>query len=186
MRGRQNAVAALEHYRKLLATRPESYWGNYRAAGVCYVLGSFADSVQHLDRCLDIRPDNAAIRGQRAACLAWLEKYPEALKDCDLAIDGAPDLPELYRTRAFIRAAAGQTSGLAADVQHFELLSRLLPREFLDLGPTTEPSESELPPPTILERLVGLAAASVSVARSQIVRRSLPARPKFWPSIPVS
>ena len=35
---------ALEHYRKVLALRPQSYWTNYRAAGVCYVLGAFAES----------------------------------------------------------------------------------------------------------------------------------------------
>jgi eukaryotic-like serine/threonine-protein kinase len=156
LRGRQAAANALEHYRKLLAIRPQSYWGNYRAAGVCYVLGAFAESAQHLDRCLAIRPDNAAVRGQRAACLAWIERYSEALEECDRALDRAPDLPELYRTRAFIRAASGLTSGLAADVQHFELLSRLLPRQFLDHVPTIEPSEPELAQTTTSDRLAEL------------------------------
>ena len=157
MRGRQNAAKALEHFRKLLAVRPESYWGNYRAAGVCYVLGAFAESAQHLERCLAIRPDNAAIRGQRAACLAWLERYSEAMEECDQALDRAPDLTELYRTRAFIRAASGQTGGLAADVQHFELLSRLIPREFLDHMPWTKPGAAKLPPTTTLDTLAELS-----------------------------
>ena len=139
VRGHQSARKALDHYRKLLAIRPDSYWGNYRAAGVCYVLGDFAAAAKHLDRCLAIRPDNAAIRGQRGACLAWLERYPEALQECDQALNQAPDLPELYRTRAFIRAASGQTSGLGADLQHFELLSRILPRNFLDQLHREEP-----------------------------------------------
>jgi eukaryotic-like serine/threonine-protein kinase len=153
MRGRQSAAKALEHFRKLLAIRPESYWGNYRAAGVCYVLGAFAESAQHLDRCLAIRPDNAAIRGQRAACLAWLERYSEALEECDRALVRDPDLPELYRTRAFIRAASGLTDGLAADVQHFELLRRLIPREFLDPASRTEPTEPELSATEMLDTL---------------------------------
>src|SRR5262249_48930343 len=37
---RGNAARALEHYRKLLEIRPDSYWGHYRAAGASYVLGS--------------------------------------------------------------------------------------------------------------------------------------------------
>ncbi len=157
VRGRQSAAKALEHYRKLLAIRPASYWGNYRAAGACYVLGAFAESAQHLERCLVMRPDNAAMRGQRAACLAWLGRYSEALEECDQALDRAPDLPELYRTRAFTRAASGQTSGLASDVQHFELLSRLLPRQFPDHMPNTELSEPGLRPTTMLERLAELS-----------------------------
>ncbi len=109
--GRESSARALEHYRKLLAIRPESYWGNYRAAGVCYVLGAFAESAQYLACCLAIRPENAVIRGQRADCLAWLGRYSDALKECDQALDRAPDLPELYRIRAFIRAGSGQTNG---------------------------------------------------------------------------
>ena len=48
-------------------------------------------------------------------------------------------------------------SGLATDVQHFELLSRLLPRQFLDRAASTEPNEPELPPTTMLDRLAGLS-----------------------------
>jgi eukaryotic-like serine/threonine-protein kinase len=153
VRGRESSARALEHYRKLLAVRPDSYWGNYRAAGVCYVLGAFAESAQHLARCLVIRPENAAVRGQRAKCLAWLERYSEAMKQCDQALDRAPDLPELYRIRAFIRASSGQTSGLAADIEHFEVLRRLLPWQFPDNVRRTEQSESEAQPTSTLDRL---------------------------------
>ena len=153
LRGRQSASKALGHYRNLLAIRPESYWGNYRTAGVYYSLGRFAESKQHLDRCLAIRPDNAAIRGQRAACLAWLERYCEALDECDQAVDRAPELPELYRTRAFIRAAAGQTGGLADDVQHFELLYRLMPTQALQGLRVAEPREPDISGARMLGRL---------------------------------
>ena len=155
VRGRQGAAKALEHYRKVLALRPQSYWTNYRAAGVCYVLGAFAESARHLDRCLAVRPDNAAIRGHRTACLAWIERYSEALDECDQALDRTPDLPELYRTRAFIRAASGLTIGLAADIEHFELLSRLLPREIPDHAPT-EQHQLDLVPIGTLDKLGAL------------------------------
>ncbi len=152
VRGRQAAVRALEHYRKVLVLRPRSYWGNYRAAGVCYVLGAFAESAQHLDRCLAIRPNNAAIRGHRAACLAWIGRYSEALDECDQALEQTPDVPELYRTRAFIRAASGSIVGLPADIQHFELLTRVLPPEILDPA-TTEQSEPRSVPSRALDSL---------------------------------
>ena len=142
--GRASSARALEHYRKLLAIRPESYWGNYRAAGVCYVLGAFAESAQHLARCLAIRPDNAVIRGQRAACLVWLGRYSEAREECDRALEEAPDLATLYRIRAFIRAGSGQTHGLAADIEHFELLRRILPADYPNNTLKTEQSEPEL------------------------------------------
>ena len=144
VRGQRNAACALSHYEKLLAIRPESYWGNYRAAGVCYVLGDFARTAQHLDRCLAIQPGNAVIRGQRGACLGWLGRYCEALEDCDQALDQNSDLPELYRTRAFVRAASGFTTGLAGDLQRFELLSRTLPPRLLGCTRITEPTAPEL------------------------------------------
>ena len=153
IRGRQSAANALEHFRKFLVIRPDSYWGNYCAAGVCYVLGAFAESAQYLERCLAIRPNNAAVRGQRAACLAWLARYSEAMEECDQAIDQAPDLPEVYRTRAFIRAVSGRTSNLAADVQRFEFLSRLFPRQFLENVSSLETSDLELTPARIQNRV---------------------------------
>jgi eukaryotic-like serine/threonine-protein kinase len=150
IRGRESSARALEHYRRLLAIRPESYWGNYRAAGVCYILGAFAESAQHLARCLAIRPYNAVIRAQRADCLAWLARYSEALNECDQALDQAPDLAEIYRIRAFIRAGSGQTSGLAADIEHFEVRRRVLPFEFRENAPRTEQGEPEVRPATLL------------------------------------
>jgi eukaryotic-like serine/threonine-protein kinase len=127
---RKAALRALEYYRELLVHRPDSYWGHYRVAAISYTLGQFAETASHLEKCLDRRPDNAALRGQRAACLAWLEKFPEALEECNRALGGAPDLAELFRTRAFIRAASGQSGGLSDDIQHFEVLSHRLPRAF--------------------------------------------------------
>ena len=150
---RHRAIRALYHYRELLAVRPDSYWGHYRAAGACYLLGSFRETTEHLDRCLELRPDNPALRGYRAACLAWLDRYPEALQECNVALAGAPDLAELYRTRAFIRAASGQTTGLAADLRHFELLSHQLPRGLLTHETTFETGEPHSPPSATERRI---------------------------------
>jgi serine/threonine protein kinase len=135
---RRGAEQALRHYDELLEIRPDSFWGHYRAAVASYALDRQSDlkhpriaaAAVHLEQCLKRRPDNAVLRGQFSGCLETLQHYSEALQNCDQALNGAPDQAEFYRTRAFIRAKLGQTSGLHEDIQHFEVLSRILPRAF--------------------------------------------------------
>ena len=59
-----------------------------------------------------------------------LNRHREAQQEIETAIEAAPDLAELYRTRARLRTTLRQTSGLAEDLYRFELLSKLLPRAF--------------------------------------------------------
>jgi tetratricopeptide (TPR) repeat protein len=70
------------------------------------------------------------LRRHLAACLTTLNQLPEALEECNQALEEAPEFAELYRTRAFVRAALRQTDGLTDDLQQFELLSHVLPRAF--------------------------------------------------------
>ncbi len=127
----------MAHYCALLELRPESYWGNYRAAVVSYALGSFAATARYLEKCLERRPGNAALRGQRAACLAWLARYPEAIEECNRALAAEPDLAELFRTRAFTRLGWAQLGGLTEDIHRFEVLSRRLPPAFWGNSPAS-------------------------------------------------
>jgi serine/threonine protein kinase/tetratricopeptide (TPR) repeat protein len=124
------ASRALDHYDNMLVHRPKSYWGHYRAAAMSYCLGRNANAATHLTCCLTRRPENATVRGQRAACLSLLNRFDEALRECDQALQGAPDLPGLFQNRAFIRAISGKTDGIAEDIESFELLSQILPRPF--------------------------------------------------------
>jgi serine/threonine protein kinase/thioredoxin-like negative regulator of GroEL len=135
---RRSAELALKHYRDLLTAHPGSYWGHYRAAAKLFGLGgtenggteNIAEAAGHLQQCLQRRPSNPTLQGQLAACLMELKQDREALEEIEHAIAGAPDVSELYRTRAFISASRGQTSppGLADDLQHFEVLRHILPR----------------------------------------------------------
>jgi serine/threonine protein kinase/predicted Zn-dependent protease len=136
------ASQALDHYDNMLEYRPRSYWGHYRAAAMCFRLGQNADAVSHLRKCLNRRPENALLRGQRAACLALLNQCSEALRELDQALDGNPDVAELFQNRALIRASLGTTEGVADDIEHFEVLSHLLPRSFWG-----RPSSVPGPPP---------------------------------------
>ncbi|MGO9921842.1 MAG: protein kinase domain-containing protein [Isosphaeraceae bacterium] len=124
------ATEALDHYDNMLEYRPRSYWGHYRAAAMCFRLGRNTEAESHLRHCLKRRPENAALRGQLAACLSLINQPDEAMHECDLALEGAPELAGLFQNRAFIRAISGKTEGIAEDIEHFELLSHILPRAF--------------------------------------------------------
>jgi tetratricopeptide (TPR) repeat protein len=129
---RSAAARALNHYSKLLSLCPDSYWGHYRAAATAFGLGgvgNLTESARHLEQCLKRRPGNPTIQGLLATCLMELNQTHEAAQEIEKAIAGAPDLAELYRTRAFIRTTFTDPDrvGLADDLEHFEVLSRLLP-----------------------------------------------------------
>ena len=114
----------------MLALRPGSFWGHYRAAAACFGLRRPDEAARHLAQCLERRPGNVSVQLQLAGCLFALEKYPEALGLCDRALERAPSYAELYRTRAYVRAKSGQTGGLIDELRHFEMYSRILPRSF--------------------------------------------------------
>jgi serine/threonine protein kinase len=126
----RNATQALQHYDRVLARSPDSFWGHYRAAVVCFRLQRWSEAARHLDSCLRRRSENAALRGQFAACLWQLGLLEDALEECSRALDSAPDHAEFYRSRAFIQASRGQTEGLEDDLRRFEVLGRFLTRGF--------------------------------------------------------
>ena len=120
----------MQHYDRVLARSPDSFWGHYRAAVVCFQLQRWSEAARHLDCCLKRRSENAALRGQFASCLRQLGLLDDALRECSRALDLAPDYAKFYQSRAFIRVSLGQTEGLEDDLRRFELLSRFLTRGF--------------------------------------------------------
>ncbi len=163
---RRAAERALDHYNNFLVSRPDSYWGHYRAAAASYGLGSRADvtaTANHLAKCLSRRPNNPMLHHHLAASLIALDRHHEARQEIETAIDAAPDLAEFYRTRARIRTTLGETGGLAEDLYHFELLGRFLPRSFLGDGvascggPVSSPIARVLPFTASLDFGSGLA-----------------------------
>jgi tetratricopeptide (TPR) repeat protein len=97
---------------------------------VCFASDRDAQAAAHLEQCLERRPNNPVLRGQLAGCLVALRLYSQALQQTDRALEGAPDLAEFYRSRAFIRARLKEKGALDGDVRRFEVLSRILPRAF--------------------------------------------------------
>jgi tetratricopeptide (TPR) repeat protein len=142
---RRAAGRAVEHYRKLLGLRPNSFWGHYRAAAGSYALDRFAEAVGHLRRCIKQRERHPVLSGQLAGCLMKLGRYDEAMEECNRAIEAAPDYAELLRSRAWIRVVSGRTEGLAKDLLHFELLSARLPSSLLSRLSMNPPLENGSP-----------------------------------------
>jgi serine/threonine protein kinase/tetratricopeptide (TPR) repeat protein len=152
-RPRLAAEQALDHYNNFLDVRPDSFWGHYRAASIAYGLGGrihVAEAARHLAVCLSRRPENPMLHHHRAVCLMGLDQYQEAHREVEIAIKRAPDVAEFFRTRATIRANLKQSGGLAADLWHFELLRRLLPRAFWGPAPLEEQQAEDSPAPHLL------------------------------------
>ena len=120
----------MQHYDRVLARSPDSFWAHYRAAVVCFQLRQWSEVARHLDCCLKRRSENATLHGQFASCLGQLGYLDDALRECSRALDSAPDHAEFYRSRAWFRVSLGQTEGLEDDLRRFELLSRFLTRGF--------------------------------------------------------
>ena len=155
---RQAARRALSHYSVMLELRPDSYWGNYRAAVASFALDEFGKAAGHLERCLKRRPNNPLLHGVLAGCLKELGDF-RALDEANLAIQNAPEKAEWYRSRAFIRSVSRQTTGLADDIQNFELLSNLVPRSFWGQTSLAADGENSIrsSPHRVLDFRVGLA-----------------------------
>ncbi|MBV8308782.1 MAG: protein kinase, partial [Planctomycetaceae bacterium] len=121
---------ALQHYDRVLARSPDSFWGHYRAAVVCFQLERWSEAAWHLECCKKRRSENAALHGQSVSCLSHLGLLDDALRECSRALDSAPDYAEFYRSRAWIRMSLGQTEGLEDDLRRVDLLGRFLTRGF--------------------------------------------------------
>jgi tetratricopeptide (TPR) repeat protein len=160
---RRSAIEqALGHYDKVLAIRPASFWGHYRAAAACFGLGRPSEAAHHLVRCLERRPGNPAIQMQLAGVLDALEDYQGALEFCDRALERAPGYAELYRSRAYARLPLRQTVGLDDEVKRFEMLSQILPRELWDGAAAMGPVEAAGPIASVFR---GLADSRLGPAR---------------------
>ncbi len=125
---------ALGLFEGYLVHHRESYWGHYRAASASFALGRFDQAADHLRHCLARWPNNSALHLGLSACLAELGQFDDALSECDLAQAGTPDYPEVYGSRAFVRASSGELAGLSEDIQRFEMLSGRLPSEYWRTG----------------------------------------------------
>ncbi len=86
----------------------------------------YGTAADHLSRCVARRPRNAALRAQFAGCLCLAGRLEPALAESDRAELIDPELAEIYRNRALIRARIGSDKvGIERDIEKFARLTRL-------------------------------------------------------------
>ena len=115
---------ALGHYEAALRRRPWSFWANYRAAAVSFAIAGDAEArsgppaavrrgflaaAERLAVCVGQRPENPVLRCQYAGCLFKAGRFQEAVEQCDKALALAPEHPEAYATRMYLRHRLGQS-----------------------------------------------------------------------------
>jgi serine/threonine protein kinase/tetratricopeptide (TPR) repeat protein len=116
---------ALVLYDSILAERPDCFWADYRASAVAARLGEYRTAADRLSRCVGRRPRNAVLRAQYAGCLCLAGRLEPALAECDFAEALDPELAEIYRNRALIRACLGSDqAGFERDIAKFARLTR--------------------------------------------------------------
>jgi tetratricopeptide (TPR) repeat protein len=158
--------SALNHYEALLDRNPNSFWGHYRAAVVCFRLRRWSEAANHLEHCVRRRQGNAILHGQMAACLSQIGLADLAGQECDRALELAPELGEFYRTRAFIRARQGRTSDLQDDLARFELFGRSLARTFFRNPPSQGLGDLRLASVPASQRILDLNSSPNFLARA--------------------
>ncbi|WP_337175797.1 protein kinase [Paludisphaera sp.] len=134
------ARRAAGFHAEMLAIRPRSFWGRYRAAVVAYSLSRWDEAADGLRACLELRPENPVLHGLYASCLERLGRAEEALEWCDRGVALAPDHAELVQVRAFVRASGPSLDALKGDILRYERLRAALPDHFL-----REPDADGLP-----------------------------------------
>jgi tetratricopeptide (TPR) repeat protein len=114
---------ALPRYLSVLAVRPASFWANYRAAAMAFLLGDYDLAAKHLERCVAQRPKNPILRNQYAGCLYWSHRLDEALEQGKIAQELDPDQAETFLSRSYVRLKLGQAQSLFEDLTRFEILN---------------------------------------------------------------
>jgi tetratricopeptide (TPR) repeat protein len=112
-RGRN--TAALFHFDRALALRPDfaDAWSNRGA--LLKSLGRHADALESFGRALELQPDHVSVLNNRAALLQELGRNDEALPDYDRALALQPDYPEALNNRGIVRYELGRFEDAVAD-----------------------------------------------------------------------
>ena len=129
-----HAREALGFYLDSLTTRPDFFWGHYRAACVAYRIDAYSLAIESLRACVARRPKNEMLRNLLASTMYTLGRYAvpdaklinlaDAQAECDEALALNPDFAPATRTRSRINQLLGQTDGVRSDVERFSLLTR--------------------------------------------------------------
>jgi tetratricopeptide (TPR) repeat protein len=112
-RGRN--IAALAHFDRALALRPDfaDAWSNRGA--LLKSLGRHGEALDSFGRALALQPDHVSVLVNRAALLQELGRNDGALADYDRALVLQPDHPEALNNRGIVRYELGRFAEAVAD-----------------------------------------------------------------------
>ncbi|WP_100401406.1 tetratricopeptide repeat protein [Bacillus sp. FJAT-42315] len=82
-------------------------------------MGYLEEAEQSFTKGIELEPDSPVILEKLARCRLSQEKFQEALEDCDIAIEVAPEYTALYHLRGFIHLRMGQLEQALTDIEQF-------------------------------------------------------------------
>ncbi|MEM6795270.1 MAG: alkaline phosphatase family protein [Acidobacteriota bacterium] len=149
--------AMLEHLRGLgylsSSQVDQSAEGDRNLAAIYFEAGRYRESARLYKKLIDQDPEDAALRTSLAGVLGTLERYDDAMKQLDAALELDPLNVEAYHNRAVLLERRGDAENAVADY-----------RRAVRYRPSYEPSRRAL------ERLVG--TAEVGGPRTEAERRA--------------
>ena len=96
----------------------------------CFKKRQWADAITTYSDCLNIDPQNyvfnAKLLCNRAACLIYLKKYPDAIKDCTQAIEYQKDYVKAYMRRAQCYKSIGTVEALDEALRDFQQAQKIV------------------------------------------------------------
>ena len=99
----------------------------------CFKKRKWADAITTYSDCLNIDPQNklfnAKLLCNRAACLTYLKKYQDAIKDCTQAIDYQKDYVKAYMRRAQCYKSIGTVESLEEALRDYQQAQQMLGEE---------------------------------------------------------
>lgn len=138
---RDDAGTAAEHYADVLRDRPDSFWGNYRAAAVASAIGSraksdsihkkddilrakaeiyFGRAARYLQVCLRRNSDLSALHRLLAGCLYGQDRLAEAQDEYDKALQLGPESAENLMARSIVSLRLSQFDGFKKAMLRFD------------------------------------------------------------------
>lgn len=105
-----------------------------QAAGAWLLDGNAERAVRLLEAAVEIAPNDANLRVDKAAAEAELGRYAEAVRELDHAIGLDPDFADAYAFRASAKRRLAQMDDAAADLQRALTLDPRHPEALLERG----------------------------------------------------
>jgi tetratricopeptide (TPR) repeat protein len=111
----ENYAAAEADASEVIARDPENPEGHFIRGRIRQQMGESVEACEDFAAALHLKPEHAHARIGRAMCFLLEKKFPEAIVDCDRAIELLPENVKSYELRGTARKALGNLVGALED-----------------------------------------------------------------------